>query len=507
MTGMQLLCALNELDDRDLLAAQACLQGCHPLQTMPGKQALPRRRISRALLVAAVVLALLVSGFTTAMAVSPSFRERVFRLLQIRQEQVIPPYTPEDTFAEDAMQAEPPVWLGNTVEMQAIHAPVACHAWDGLFLTCIDPVETRQGARYAASYAENGSFYPLASQRFDQSYTLYGQTVPVRLDWAAYADQAHLTWKAAGDFRFYHKTGVGSVEASLFLLERILPDEAGRSLSSYYPVLLNLQTGELTDLLAGTEAHTLSRLDNAALSPDGTKLLLGQITDAGYQLYYADLISHMLYDLDVLSGAHADACTFAGDGLTCWQETDGMVTGWRLDFATHTRTELFAHLPRANPEQAESAGIRFLRGFDSWNLEDYNYSGTCFALLTDQMGRVSVLDLADGESYPVMGFVWPAGAGCIPSPDGQKLLLQTGPDGGTVQSLTVLDFATKLCTTLHRDNQQNAGEYPVSWFDADTVLVQGVLTADELCADFYLYRFTSPVPGYAATARTPEAGT
>ena len=83
------------------------------------------------------------------------------------------------------------------------------------------------------------------------------------------------------------------------LVHLTLQDANGTEYFTSYPVLLDLHTGEMTDVLAGTQPG----IDYAAITPDQTKMLLRQTTQSGYKLFYADLVQHQLYDLDELSGS------------------------------------------------------------------------------------------------------------------------------------------------------------------------------------------------------------
>ena len=442
--------------------------------------------LKRTLLVAAVLLLLVVASFTTAMAASGTFREKVFRFLQIQQEPVVEdsidkPITTKDMYAEDTFT------IGETITGQYVHTPVASHARVGVYLVCTDPVEMRQASHYDAYLEQNGEFIQLENHDFRKEYTLYGCPFTIDGTWAERDGSAFFTWLPSdASIRTYNQ--YDSTQFSMVLVHLTLQNAHGMEYYTSYPVLLDLHTGELSDVLAGTQAYTLPGIEHAAITPDQTKMLLQQTTQSGYKLFYADLVKHRLYDLDELSGQRTDACTVIDDVLTCWQNRGDSFQIWKIDLNTMERTELVKHGFNSGMTPAPDAGIQFLQGFDNWNHSGNMYAGTHFAVLVDDEQAVSVLDLKNGEVTPVPGLVWPQDVERIASPDGKKLLLTKPKSDSSDTYIGVLDFTQRQYVEFTQTNNQPREEGYPYWFTNDAVIFMNSVSWDSYCSDYHVYR-------------------
>lgn len=436
-----------------------------------------------AALVALMLLALLSVG--TAMAASPEFRARIFRIFHMDGEEIIPQSPVGSEGTPGNMVAEPGISIGDILQGEYVHTSVATLAQNGVFLVCTDDDHTRQGSHYDAYYESQGTFIRLEEHSFDREYVLHGTTFRVRLDWAEYQDKTILTWvDGDGNFRIPGNGGNPSEQLIQFIFAST--NENGEYVESAYPALIDLRTGELRDVLAGTGGDSLTGIGNVAISKDHTKMLLCSQSEEGYVLSCLDLTAGKMYSLDELSGERVDGCSLLENSLACWSLTDGCYRAWRIDLATHRRTELFDSLPRADANPEGNGGIVFLMGFDSWVHEGNSYTGSTFALEVDEKRNVYVIDLANGERIPVEGYTWAEDIQQIPSPDGGKLLLAERPDGQDYTRVGVLDFTRESFVEFSRENGQR--EYLAYWFDEDTVIICAELTPESLCSDYCLYR-------------------
>lgn len=468
MTPDKLLDAIGLLDDRHFEAEKKT-------RVIPWR----RRLIA---LAAAVLMVILSVG--TALAVSPEFRELVFRFFHIEQEQIIPDSTVNTELSVGDMFVEPKITIGDVIEGKYVHTPVSTHARSGIYLVCTDEVEMRQGSHYDGYYEENGEFIKLEEHTFDQDYVLYGNEIHVEFDWVEHNGSVSMTW-VDPEVWFRKENESGDASAALFtFLIRWEDDDDERSYT-WYPVLLNLHTGELTDILAGTDANRIPGIDKCAISPDRTKLLLGQDTEEGYFLYYADLAEKQVYSVDGLSGQHATACSLIGNTLACWNLTDGYYTAWKIDLTTLERTELFDS--KCNAAATLKAGIVFMEGFDGWNRWGDMYIGSCFALERDEAQNVYVIDLATGTKTRIEGYTWTPNTQRTPSPDGTKLLLAGGSDGMDFGYVGVLDFENMTFAEFSRDNKLD--EYLAYWFDENTIVICSEVDSESMCNDYYHYSF------------------
>lgn len=445
----------------------------------------PWRRRLLAFAAAALIVILSVG---TAMAVSLEFRELVFRVFHIQQEQIIPENSVNTQLTVDDMFVEQTTTIGDVIEAKYIHTPVSTHARNGIYLVCTDEVEMRQGSHYDGYYEENGEFIKLEEHSFNQDYVLYGNDIHVEFDWVEHNGSVSMTW-VDPEVQFRKENESGDGFAALFTFDIRWEGDDGMRNGTSYPVLLNLHTGELTDILAGTEANRMRHIDKCAISPDHTKLLLGQNTDEGYSLYYADLVVKKIYSVDELSSQHTTACSLVGNTLACWSLTDGYYTAWKIDLTTLERTELFDSKFNAIATPEADAGIVFMEGFDGWNRWGDMYIGSSFALEVDEAQNVYAIDLAAGTRTKVEGYTWTPNTQRIPSPDGTKLLLAGCPDGLDYEYVGVLDFQSMTFAEFSRKNTKE--EYLAYWFDENTVVICSELSSESLCSDYYLYQLLS----------------
>lgn len=344
-------------------------------------------------------------------------------------------------------------------------------AGSGVFQLCADPVEMNQGSHYDAyRVTADGSLEQLEEQQFNNAYTLDGRRYHLSFDWAALDGTKVLTYvPAETEAGMLSLSDQGST--SLFLLHRHTGEDD--TVYSYYPVLLDLETGELTDLLANCRLGSLSRICNAAFSPDGNGLLLAQ---EGGAIYYCDLESGTVYSLDELSGQPVKACTLTDDTIICWSqgsEGEGVLGDyrfWSIRLSDFTRQEM--------PEMEtgpDTSTLRFahLAGFDSQLRQGCMFSGSPYALCTDGSGQTYVLDMEQWQLQAVEGYTLPASnLSCTGSLDGQRLLLKDTGNNRTA----VLDY--RNCRMVRLDVQRAES---LLWFDCDTLLEQ---PGD---GNFYLY--------------------
>lgn len=435
-------------------------------------------------LLAAVLIIIL--SIATAMAVSPDFRELVFRFFHIEQTQVIPDSSVDADLSIGDMFAEEPMIIGDVIEGNYVHTPVSTHARSGIYIVCTDEVEMRQGSHYDGYYIENGEFIKLEEHTFQQDYTLYGNDLHLEFDWVEHNGAVSITHVEPNDV-FRKENESGDAAAALFTLQLTWQDGGGNHHGTSYPVLLNLHTGELTDILAGTDVNKMPQVDKCAISSDHAKLLLGQNAEEGYFLHYVDLTSKQVYSIDELSGQHVTACSLIDNTLACWSLQENHYTAWKIDLTTLARTELFSSVLNAAATPEADAGIVFMEGFDSLNRWGDMYIGSRFALEVDEAQNVYVIDLTTGSKAQIDGYTWRDNTQRTPSPDGKKLLLAGGGAvGSDFEYVGVLDFDTMMFAEFSRENELD--EYLAYWFDKDTAIICSDISSESLCSDYYLYR-------------------
>ncbi len=509
MTDLELLTILGNVRSTYILEAQSL---------RAGKPKVHHIRLKRALLTLAAVIALMALLCGTAMAVSVEFREMVFSFLGISRPEIIPDlYSNSESKPENMEVLENHVDIGGAIEAAYIHYPASSLARNGVFLVCTDEVMMNSGNHFDAYYEENGQLIKLEEHTFCQDYSLLGNDIHVEFEWAEYHADVIFTY-VDSDAAFRKPNLAGDASAVLMTLEIKLPNGAG---TTSYPVLINVRTGELTDICAGTGVEKLPELYQAAISKDLTKLLL---VDWDKNIYYVDLAAKQLYRVDELAGEHVDECSLSGNFLSCWvlegasieEGKLGSYRAWTIDLLTMERRELFSGIPataatshdvwsvayQSPPEiwkqisggielePLTCEGLHFIEGFNMTSHWGNMYSGSRFAIEVDRGRNVYVIDLSNGEKTAVDGFLWPEmeypGIECVPSADGEKLLIYTCTEEGYFGSIGVLDFTQKRYTEFSRENLNDLSEHTIYWFDNHSVIVA---TADkEDFTDYYVYR-------------------
>jgi len=442
-----------------------------------------------AIFIGIVVLAT-TTTMVTAMALNEDFcqavKEIIFDFLHIEEEEVVPQLPGTEEVTIDTMYVEPDrSILGGIIEGRYVHTPVSGHAREGVYVICTDEIEMNQGSHYDAYYEENGEFIKLKEQTFHGDYSVLGQDFHLEFDWAVHNGQVAITYIGVEE-AYRIPANPGDADAMLVELLCSVQTETGETVATAYPVFLNLKTGELSDVLAGTGAEKLGDLCNQAVSADGSKMLLAQ---GDGSLYCVDLVTKKLYSVEELSGEKADACSLIGNTLSCWVLEDGNFRAWTIDLITLERKELFSELPNRMGEKG--AGIVYLSGFDTVIHWGTMFTGSHFALITDAVGNVTVIDLATGEEIPVEGFIWPADryADVLweASPDGKRLLISGGKIGSKYECIGVLDFELMRYLEFARVNPNEVYEWKPYWFDRDTVIIQATSKDSYYVQDYYVY--------------------
>ena len=136
------------------------------------------------------------------------------------------------------------------------------------------------------------------------------------------------------------------------------------------------------------------------------------------------------------------------------------------------------------------AGLHFIDGFSTTSHWGNMYSGSKFAIEVDGNRNVYVIDLATGSRSVIEGFTWPEldypEIQCIPSPDGEKLLIACRTQPTWYDHIGVLDFSRKTYTEFSRENPNPVNEHTVYWYDCDSIVIA---TSDlGSMKDYYIYR-------------------
>lgn len=524
MNSKHILAAMNNIRNDHILSAQKKLGYDPDMHAMSVPSSRKRRTLRRTIALIAAVIMLMSVCFTTALAANPEFREMVFTFFGISQPEIVPDLDPVDESNPGNMAVEEErTDIGGVIEATYVHYPVQSIARNGIFLLCTDEQMMNTGNHYDAYREENGELIQLEEHTFSQDYSILGNNVHVEFEWVEHNGNVSYTY-VDPEATFRKPNLAGDVTATLMTIDIDLPGDLG---STNYPVLINIRTGELTDICAGTGVESIPDLYQAAISEDLTKMLL---VDWNRNLYYVDLTAKQLYRVDELAGEHVQECSLIGDKLACFVlEGDSIEEGkigtyraWTIDLTTMERTEIFSGLSATAStsidvwsnaydvppeiwaqigggielEPLSVAGLHFIQGFDMTSNWGNMYAGSKFAVEVDLGRNVYVIDLATGERTIIDGFRWPdleyPRVQCAPSADGEKLLIYTSTYEGYFGSIGILDFTKKNYTEFSRENLNDVNEHTIYWFDNDSIIIaavyQGETDYENGIKDYYVYR-------------------
>lgn len=471
MNSKQILSAMNNISSEYILSAQKKLEYDSEDAPKNQMQVKGRRTIRRTLSLAAAVILILSVCFTTALAVSPEFREFVFAFFNITEPEIIPENVPDESAPNNMEVEEGQINIGGVIEGTYIHFPNMSAVRNGIFTVCTDDVQMNSGSQYDAYYEKDGEFIRLEEKTFDQTYHLFGNDIRVEFDWVEYNGDVITTF-VESEPPFVKFGGAGDVASTLMWLQI---DPPGEEVFGYYPVLINVRTGELTDICAGLGVENLRQIRQAAISDDITQMI---IVDWDGNIYYADLVGRKLYALDDLLGQKCAACALVDGMLVAWSENYGSVTVRVFDPATWESHETYSGQPN------------FISGFDSTIHSSQMYRGTRFALEVDTNQDVHVIDLLNGQRSIIDGFKWLQDSEvfteCVPDADGNKLLIYSRGSTTYYESIAVLDFPNKTLVKFSRENIGKVNEHAVYWNDDDSIIIE--TSTDDEKKQYYLYK-------------------
>lgn len=407
------------------------------------------RRLWTALAAAALLLA---ATLGTALAASESFRAVVFSFFRLGTAEKVPVCL-ETTEEGDA------VWLGSrtledAVTVDYLRIGENCDYENGI-LCCWQDEARMEPAFYAA--ADEG-LVALPARHLETEVTWAGETFPINLQWAVWEDTLRVQafGKQPGNDLYWDVSYLeGRADAVLLRLSR------GRG-ADYREtaLLLDLESGEVTDLFAGTGAEELTDVVEITLNRSLTRAILS--CENGERLYLCDLEGKSTRAVEEVLGRPADGVWFAAEDVLGWytMDEDYRYDCFVTDLSGGTAALRFSGRPAYQREQAE--GVVFLGG--RYVLE----------VVADR--SVAVLDLLAGSRTPIQGFAYPEGdSRTRPSPGEDKLLFLTmemDGEGLGISELTVLDLRRGTAVGLGRTGYDARHEVSVSWFDSERVVIR-----------------------------------
>ncbi len=309
---------------------------------------------------------------------------------------------------------------------------------EGIVMKCLDEQAMNRGTHYAAYTVENGELVELERHTISRDYELNGVTYPLDFEWCMNDGQLILPYTGENypiaEYR-YRATP-----------ERVFVPLYRKDINSLYPVMLNLLTGEVTDVLSGVE---LENIQNINVSPSGNHLLLMCSSDAlceDVTVWHYDIAEKTLTDITDIS-PHKMGGTFVSDNIICTCE-DGIIR--RCDLETGELEELYN--ANTSGENAQMLGSSMTAG---------RY------VLFYSPGRLFAVDVIDGAVLDI-GAVQSEPYSVTYSIFDDKALLMFY-DGTTVTGLSVVDFEAQTVAEYPvPENFAASGSYPgINWLSSE----------------------------------------
>ena len=351
--------------------------------------------------------------------------------------------------ADGGSESERRITMGEAVEGTYVELPGIGITSAGVYLVCEDEQMMNQGNHFNAFVLQDGDMVQLEEQSFSQDLALCGDVFHIELDYAVYNGRAVITYVPANSESEGGFWCLPEAQNPVNSMPLLLTLRDGS-----YPVLLDLETGKVVDVLADSGIELPKDIQRATFSPDRSALLLRSGDDTPY---YCNLAAGIIYDLDELFGAHADVCVLGADRICCLSEDSFRV--WTVTLDDHAITEIAPGLD----------GCVFLPE------ADMTWDGG-FALGLDEAENAFALDLFTGEKIPVEGFVWPGeDTECCLSEDGNKLCIYNYryENEKLYVDAWVLDYAAGRMTPLNTSGTEEITPHAVCWSGDDHVVLCG----------------------------------
>lgn len=474
MNSMVLLDAIETIDDRFIISAQERMGYFSETQTIPLTQR-HNRTARKALVCIAAVIALLLASFTVAMAVSEDFREFVFAIFNIETTETLP---------ENNGEVLP---NGGIVQIgeSDIDEEVNTYYFQGNGV-----VVPSDGIVYAGEYESSArSFYDLSADglvelpttRVEFPYSFKGTDFNIKFDYTVYGDVLHLCVLAENLNENPYKYGwnlsrAGADPTKAWLL---LPyDTCGDY--GIYPLLLDIETHKTTDILDGLDLDGIIPVqwefdDNMSFA-----VLSGYTEGREMNYWICDIDTKTLSPMSELTGrSMADCYLLDGSYVICCASNGSGFDLIRYDVNSGASMML---LENTNYYWMTDNGS----GFRS--IEYYGGHGR-HALVFDDVGGVTLIDLLSGKQTPLEGVKNDGTLLTAESPDGEHIMFAfrdtSISDSLAMYKIGILDTQTGILKILKRVNYEQRNETPFGWL-ADNCVV--VLAFDEHAeAGWYMY--------------------
>ena len=472
MKSNRIFDAMGSVDDRYILSAWNRVNEKNRQRNKSGISAFRRLLYS-----AAALAVMLASFFGVAMAVSADFREAVFRFFHISTADVALP---------EEEEPERPVPMGS---IEVIDGKNIEGKADVTYLRVNGNVDWSDGVIWVASYEEetagqilgvygleNGELTGLEPHTEKLEYNWDGEVYEICFQW--YENNGRVCTRARDyDLETGKAWEVLAAEGKSDVCTVILGRGAQIDYTSR-PLLYNLSTKEVTDVLAGCKALDSQLLNEIKFSADLSRVLLS--CNLGRDNYCYDMAEQTLKSLNELTGREVcDAWFVDDDTVVCtFENEDGTFHCRAYTIPSWESVEIFAGMAKMNGNT------------------DFGFilTGGRYGLYVDREHNTYVYDCRTGERTPVEGFQYPSGSTFTSqNKAGDKILFGLSdndvPGLGVVQ-IGILDLEKRSFTLLDREGYEVRREGVMGWLDNDRAVIEAYKPADRSDGIRYLYIYS-----------------
>lgn len=429
----------------------------------------------KAFLTAATIFLLLMSSFTVAMAANEEFRNFVFHLFHISTTDNVLPLEEEPNQSEQ-IEGIGSTSIEDTVNVEYIRIDGKFDYNDGVIYSYDD-----ESGEFTAAYTvENGQIFQLEEQHHESlEYTWNGLAYQISFDWYEIDGNVHTearNYDLDTSAAWYVSAYSGNSELVVVELSYGAQIEY-----RMYPLLYNIRTHEVIDVLDGCEEIKSQNIIEVEFSSDLFSMLItcGEVTywydENSRTVYYYDMGEQTLQALSEWSGMKVmDAWFIDNDTLGClWYDAEFSYTCRVLSVTTGDSIELFSDM--ANVTRFSDTGIIL--------------TGGRYGLYVDENSNAYVYDFKTGDKAIIEDFQYyqDAKLAGLNGARDKMLFFQTAEqaDGLGVSSIGILDLEKHSMILFDREGYEIRREGSMGWFDDNRVVIWA--DTDEYG---YLYLFT-----------------
>lgn len=463
MNEERILDVIGQVDERYVTEADPMCDKI-PERVIPYRRSFSRK----ALIAVAVVMTLLVSSFTVAMAASEEFRNAVFSFFKIDTPEVVLPVEDEPNQSGEIENIG-----GNTIENMV---NVEYIRVDGQFDYANGIVYLYEDGLAKAAYTvENSQLSPLEPHSETLEYIWNNEIYSIDFDWY---ENDGVIYANARDFNMETSAAwnVNAIEGNSDFVAMTL--SYGQQIEhTQYPLLYNLKTKKTIAILNECEELNSRQITQTKLAPDLSGLIV--FCDLGSAVYYYNIETKTLSPLNDLCGMNVKDAWFVDNDSVCCVSLDEnkAYTCRTVTLSTGGYTDIFTSIPKL--KQSSDGGIVLTEGR--------------YGLSVDESRNTFVYDFKTGERAIVDNFKYPTDDTFASlNNTGDKILFAQNDDsaeGLGISEIGVLDLKKQSFILFDREGYEVRRENSIGWFDCDTVAIWA--STEEFG---YLYLFSTAPP-------------